>query len=769
MQRVHIVVRGAVQGVGFRPFVFRLASELGIRGWVVNSQLGVVIDVEAAKEILDTFLLRLDREKPPRAFIQGLESSFLDPVGYSTFEIRQSDLAGTPAAFVLPDIATCPECCAELFDPANRRFRYPFINCTNCGPRYTIIEALPYDRPKTTMRVFAMCARCATEYANPHDRRFHAQPNACPVCGPSLELWDERGSVLGREETALQGAATLIREGRIIAMKGIGGFLLLADARNDQAVRRLRDRKHREEKPFALLYPSLEAVREDCHVDQLEVRLLRSAESPIVLLRRRRAGGIAPSVAPSNPFLGVMLPYAPLHHLLLHDLGFPVVATSGNISDEPICIDEFEALHRLHMITDAFLVHNRPIVRHCDDSIARVVLGREMLLRRARGYAPLPVTIPLAVPDLLAVGAHLKNTIAVARGRNVFISQHLGDLETEESLRAFHHEIDQLQHLYEIQPRQVVSDQHPDYLSSAYARHSGIPNETCQHHYAHVTSCMAENDLDGTVLGVAWDGTGYGTDGTVWGGEFLLTDATTFQRAGRVRRFRLPGGEAAVREPRRSALGVLFEIYGERIHQDAGLARFRTFTEAEQRILLTMLERGVNAPLTSSVGRLFDAVASLTGLRQLCTYEGQAAMELEFAVRNGATAGAYEIGITRPSGAVEPAELDWMPMITALLQDIAKGIDTGTIAARFHNGLVAGIVHLARRTGVERVVLTGGCFQNRYLTETTVQELEAAGFRPYWHQRVPPNDGGIALGQVYAFARAHRGAGGSTAPTAADR
>jgi hydrogenase maturation protein HypF len=778
LQRIQIAIQGAVQGVGFRPFIYRLATEMGLPGWVMNSSRGVVIEAEGSKPQMDAFLLRIEKEKPPRAFIQSLEFSFLDLIGFSRFEIRHSDAAGPPTALVLPDIAVCPDCLKELFDPSNRRYLYPFTNCTNCGPRFTIIELLPYDRVNTTMKTFEMCESCREEYENPLDRRFHAQPNACPVCGPHLELWDGTGNVQSRQHTALLEAAAAIRAGKIVAVKGLGGFHLMVDAGNEQAVVRLRDRKHREEKPFALMYPSLESVKRDCEVSELEERLLLSAESPIVLLRRSAAphpsrltphAGVAPSIAPGNPYLGVMLPYTPLHHLLMVELGFPVVATSGNLSDEPICTDEREAVKRLGGITDLFLVHNRPIVRHVDDSVVRIMMGRELVLRRARGYAPLPVRLKEPAPPLLAVGGHLKNTVALTVGNNIFISQHIGDLETREAFEAFREVIASFRALYNTQPERIVCDMHPDYLSTRYAKDQGTPLTAVQHHFAHVASCMAENELEGTVLGVAWDGTGYGPDGTIWGGEFLKTDAASFRRAASFRTFRLPGGASAVKEPRRTAAGMLYEIIGDRLFDRVDLPLLRSFAASERTVLRTMLARGVHSPRTSSAGRLFDAVASIIGLRQRVSFEGQAAMELEFAIGDERTEEAYEFQIVNCGLRIEEAEeihrqseiknsqsamtIDWEPMISGILEDVRSGVPVARISAKFHNTLAEIIVDVARRVGEERVVLTGGCFQNQYLTERTVRRLETEGLRPYWHQRVPPNDGGIALGQVFAAIR----------------
>ena len=766
--RVHIAIRGAVQGIGFRPFVYRLATEMRLGGWVLNSPGGLFIEAEGERESLDTFMLRVGAEKPPLASVQSMECTFLDPHGSSSFQILKSTSSGETGGLVLPDIAPCPECLAEIVDPANRRYMYPFTNCTNCGPRFTIIESLPYDRPNTSMKSFPMCDDCSREYGDPADRRFHAQPIACPACGPRLALWDDRGNPGARDHDALLQAARMIREGHIVALKGIGGFQILADAGNDDAVNRLRSRKHREEKPFALMAPDIATVRSLCEVSLLEERALVSPESPIVLLKKKR--GVfqhavtrpGSPVAPGNPFLGIMLPSSPLHHILLGELAFPVVATSGNFSDEPICTDEQEAVRRLGGIADAFLVHNRPIVRHADDSIVRVMLGRELVIRRARGFSPLPVRLGFRAPDMLAVGAHLKNTVAVSRGENVFISQHIGDLETKESLDAFHRGVRDMLSMFSVRPVRVVSDLHPDYLSTGFAQSAGFPLVTVQHHHAHVASCMAENGLRGTVLGISWDGTGYGTDGTIWGGEFLLTDGGSFERAAALRRFPLPGGEKAIREPRRQAIGLLYEMLGPEIFGRGDLQPLISFTSDELSVLRTMLERGVNAPYTTSAGRLFDAVASIAGVQQVSSYEGQAAMALEFALGEDPE-GEYRFDITesapgsRPRTApVAPGSdedrprwtVDWSPMVTALLNDMERGTEPAVIAAKFHNGLAEAAVEVARRIGENRVVLSGGCFQNRYLTERVVHRLREEGFKPYWHQRVPPNDGGIALGQI---------------------
>jgi hydrogenase maturation protein HypF len=755
---MHIAIRGAVQGVGFRPFVYRLASELRLPGWVLNSPEGVFIEVEGEKDVLDSFLFRLQDEKPIPSFIQSLEFSLLDPLHFRGFEIRESEQTGSRTALILPDIATCGACLAEVLNPADRRYRYPFTNCTHCGPRFSIIESLPYDRSNTSMKSFAMCPDCLAEYENPADRRFHAQPNACPVCGPVLELWDTSGGLLSKRDAALRETAAAIRQGRIAAIKGLGGFHLVADAGNSEAVETLRRRKHREEKPFALMYPTLEEIKKDCRVDLLETRLLCSSESPIVLLERRQMNpqSIAPAVAPANPYLGVMLPYTPLHHLLLRQVGTPVIATSGNLSDEPICTDEREALARLKGVADLYLVHNRPIVRHLDDSIVRVVLGREQVLRRARGYAPLPVHCKHLSPDVLAVGAHLKNTIAMTVGNNVFISQHVGDLENSQASEAFRDVVHSFRRLYRVDPAYVVSDLHPDYLSTKLAGELGPPLIAIQHHYAHVAACMAENEIDGRVLGISWDGTGYGPDGTVWGGEFLLTGEGGFTRAASFRRFRLPGNASAIREPRRTALGLLFGILGPDVFGNRNLHPVRAFTDQELQVLSRMLQQGINSPWTSSAGRLFDAVASLSGLRQLIKFEGQAAMELEFAIGSEETDQEYPFAVRQPRDIKEeqPAMIvDWEPLVLAIIQDVDEGVSPAAISRKFHNTLAGIIVAVAKLISEERVVLTGGCFQNKFLLEHAVRNLEMEGFRPYWHQRIPPNDGGISLGQIVAASR----------------
>lgn len=762
-QRLALEIHGAVQGVGFRPFVYRLASDIGLDGWILNDTGGVFIEVEGDHDQLARFSARLASEHPPRAVIHSFEQAWMAPAGYTGFEIRQSDEQGPKTALVLPDIATCPDCLRELFDPANRRYRYPFTNCTNCGPRFTIIEALPYDRPHTTMRGFRMCPTCQREYDSPHDRRFHAQPNACPVCGPqlSLQLVVAGGSLAqpaGSGEDALSQAVRLLREGQIVAVKGLGGFHLMADASNQEAVACLRERKLRREKPFALMVRDLTMAEDLCIISEAEAALLGSPEAPIVLMRRRPGAPIASGVAPGNPYLGLMLPATPLHHLLLNDLGFPLVATSGNLSDEPICIDEEEALSRLGQIADAFLVHDRPITRHVDDSIVALNLGEPRMLRRARGYAPMPVLLRREAPCVLAVGAHLKNTVALSVGRQVFISQHIGDMETPEARNAFERVIADFLRLYEARPVAIAHDMHPEYASTRFARamldeassRSGAPISAIpvQHHHAHLAACLAENGVEGSALGVIWDGTGYGLDGTIWGGEWLCGDVASSQRVAHMRTFRLPGGDAAVREPRRTALALLWETFGPDVFERSDLPVLSNLGASERQFFGHMLRSGLNAPITSSAGRLFDGIAALIGLRGRVSYEGQAAMELEWCV-DTRERGIYPFALAREG---QSLVIDWRPMVALLIKDLRRGMSTGTIAARFHNTLVELITAVAEQTNAERVALSGGCFQNRLLLTRAAARLRASGREVLLHRLVPPNDGGVSLGQIAAAA-----------------
>jgi hydrogenase maturation protein HypF len=645
--RLRLAVGGAVQGVGFRPYVYRLAVQMGLTGWVQNSRVGVTVEAEGTEAVLGEMRQRIEAEPPAGCQLSGIEATWLDPVGYQGFVIRDSAAGMEGQVWVRPDAATCPACVEEIFDPSNRRYGYAFTNCTACGPRYSIMESVPYDRARTSMKTFSMCPTCRAEYEDPGNRRFHAQPNACPVCGPQLSFWSPEGSVVATRADALARAVRLLQSGQILALKGLGGFQLLVDATSEEAVRRLRRRKHREEKPVALLFHRLEAVEKVCQVSAAEARLLQGPEAPIVLLRRRNEPkhGLAESVAPGNPWLGVMLPYTPLHHLLLAAAEGPWVATSGNLSDEPICIDEAEAAVRLQGIADGFLVHDRPIVRPVDDSVVRFVAGRETVLRRARGYVPLPIGVAPGLnptPVVLAVGGQLKNTVGLGTSTGIFLSQHIGDLENMAALQVFNRVCRDLPQLLEVVPQLVISDLHPDYRSTREAHQMPLPCRAVQHHHAHVLACMAENQLDGPVLGIAWDGTGWGPDGTIWGGESLWVTNSGYRRFASLRPFPLPGGERAMREPRRAALGLLWELWGPKALAMDRLPPVASFTPAELRVVRAALERGVNCPRTSSMGRLFDAVSSLSGLRQLMSFEGQAAMELESTLDPDDSGAPYE-------------------------------------------------------------------------------------------------------------------------------
>jgi hydrogenase maturation protein HypF len=739
-------ISGAVQGVGFRPFAYRLASELGLSGFVANVGAGVRVEVEGPPDAVCAFERRLPDEVPPHARLDAVVAETLPARDDAAFEIRASEARVERAVSVLPDLASCPDCVREVFSPADRRYRYPFTNCTRCGPRYSVILDVPYDRARTTMERFALCARCRAEYEDPRDRRFHAEPIACPDCGPRLELWGPDGRARGLADDALRQAAEAVRSGRVLALKGLGGFHLIVDARSDAAVRRLRERKRRPAKPLAVMAASLEQAAGLCELDPQERALLGSSEAPIVVGRRRSgAHGVASAVAPDNPCLGLMLPYTPLHHLLLADLGFPVVATSGNRGDEPLCTDEREALQRLEGVADMFLVHDRPIARPVDDSLVRMVAGRPLILRRARGYAPLPVAGG-GHDALLAVGAHQKNAIAVAAGGAVVLGPHVGDLDTAPAVEAHRAAIDALARLFRVTPSRVACDAHPDYASTQIARSAGLPLVTVQHHYAHALACLADNRLEPPVLAITWDGSGHGPDGTLWGGEALRIGRRGYERVAGLRRFRLPGGERAAREPRRSALGVLHEAGGPALASSEPVRRL--FTADEHAVLLRMLERDVSCPRTSSAGRLFDALSALLGLRARSTFEGEAAMALEFAIAAAAPRGPYPFGLE--AGEAGDLQVDWAPLVLRVLEDRGLGLATGVIASRIHDTMAAMVAAVAARAGEPRVLLTGGCFQNKALTERTIDALRRAGHEPFWHRDVPPNDGGIALGQARA-------------------
>jgi hydrogenase maturation protein HypF len=753
--RSRVRVEGVVQGVGFRPFVHALAERFGLTGMVGNDGRGVFVEVEGHRASVTAFIDALLTEAPPLAVVERVTTASIRPTGATGFAIVASPKDGEHTALVAADTATCDDCLAELFDRDDRRFRYPFVNCTNCGPRFTIVLDVPYDRPNTTMAGFAMCADCATECADPADRRFHAQPVCCPACGPALRLLDQAGNDVDGD--AVAEAALRLRDGAVVAVKGLGGFHLAADAGSQPAVAALRGRKRREEKPFAVMVAGIEAAQSVCHVSDAEASALAAPARPVVLLARRDGDvGMAASVAPGNRSLGVMLPYTPLHHLLLDAFGGPLVMTSGNLSDEPIAYEDDDARSRLATIADCFLVHNRPIHIRTDDSVARVVRGREMVLRRSRGHAPRPVALPWALPrPVLACGAELKSTFCVAKGRRAFVSHHIGDLENYETLRSFTTGIEHFCRLFEVEPEVVAHDLHPEYLSTKHAfEMEGVELVGVQHHHAHVASCLADNGEVGPVVGLAFDGLGWGTDGTVWGGEVLVADLTGFERAGHLDVVAMPGGTAAIREPWRMAAAHLDACFGSDVSPDlAVLARNRPRWDD----VIAVARAGLSSPLTSSCGRLFDAVAALIGVRDVVSYEGQAAIELE-QLADPAETGSYPVAI----GAGPPLRVAGSDLIRAVVDDLSAGTPPPVIAARFHNGLaaaaVAVAVQVAGAAGLDTVALSGGAFQNVLLLTGVTDGLEAAGLRILTHHQVPPNDGGISLGQTaVAGARALAG------------
>jgi hydrogenase maturation protein HypF len=726
IQRVRVQVEGIVQGVGFRPFVHRLAGELGLAGLVRNDERGAVIEVEGEQDAIAALLERVVTEAPPLADVQVAGTEVVPVHGETEFAIVASTSAGTPDASVTPDAATCAACLRELFDPADRRYRYPFINCTDCGPRFTIVRGVPYDRPLTTMAGFEMCERCASEYHDPSDRRFHAQPNACPDCGPQLA-------------TPLPEIVAQLHTGAIVAVKGIGGFHLACLASDERAVATLRARKHREEKPFALMARDVEAADELVRVGPLEATLLQGRDRPIVLAPRRPAARVATALAPLAPELGVMLPYSPLHHLLLAGVGEPLVMTSGNVSDEPIAYEDEDAQRRLAGIADAFLLHDRPIETRTDDSVLRVARTRPLPLRRSRGAVPSALALPFpAKRHVLACGAELKSTFCVARARRAWVSHHIGDLKNAETLSSFETGVAHFERLFAVAPEIIAHDLHPDYLSTTYAlAREGVERVAIQHHHAHLAACLAEHGERGPAVGAIFDGAGLGSDGSVWGGEILVGDLRGFERAGHLWPVALPGGDRAAHEPWRMACAW-------RLAVDGHARPLPGIDERRWHAVEAIAEAGLNSPQTTSVGRLFDAVAALCGLRLETTYEGQAAMELEAACDNSEH-GAYPL---RSVAGV----LDARETIAAVDRDVARGVAVATIATRFHHALADATAtecaRLAADRGLDVVVLSGGAFQNRRLLERTAAAVEAAGLRVLVPERLPPNDGGVSFGQA---------------------
>ena len=758
---VSIHITGIVQGVGFRPFVYGLAVRLGINGWVKNTSAGVDIEVDGIADEMDAFVHSIKNELPPLARIDTLEINFGNPRGFAGFEIVQSEAVAGAFQPISPDVSICPDCLHELFDPSDRRYLYPFINCTNCGPRFTIITDIPYDRPNTTMSVFKMCPNCAAEYTNPLDRRFHAQPVACRECGPQIWLEDANGLRIAERDDAILAVQKLVTMGNIVAIKGLGGFHLACDATKADSVAELRKRKLRVEKPFALMMPDLATVEQHCFISEAESALLESRHRPIVLLHRKPDSSIAEDVAPKQDSLAVMLPYTPIHYLLFAAKAFgkqsliklpPLVMTSGNLSEEPIAIGNDEARQRLTCLADNFLMHNREIRTRCDDSVARVIIDQDnkcsgYFLRRSRGYAPDPIQLPNEVPSILATGPELKNTFCFTRERYAFLSQHIGDMENYETLRSFEDGIVYFERLFRMHPEAIACDLHPDYLSSRYAmnrsQQNNLPIFRIQHHHAHIASCMADNGVDGShpVIGLAFDGTGYGEDGAIWGGEFLVADYRRYHRPYHLAYFPLPGGDAAIKRPARTALALLWSLGME---WEDYLAPVKDICFEERQALRIQLEHGLNTPLTSSMGRLFDAAAALIGIRQKVNYEAQAAMEFE-AVLDPSESGAYRF--TVQESVVEAGEV-----IQDLLGDIHSGVSIPVISARFHNGLAElshqVCVEIRRKTGINEVALSGGVWQNIALLERATRYLRKDGFIVYLHHQVPANDGGLSLGQA---------------------
>jgi hydrogenase maturation protein HypF len=740
IRRVRLHLRGIVQGVGFRPFVFNLAQRLHISGHVLNSSAGLIAEAEGEAPAVETFLYEITHNPPPLAWVQHAEVEDLPPLGDREFAIRHSIEHAGEFALISPDVATCPACAADFTDPANRRYGYAFTNCTNCGPRYTIVEDIPYDRPNTTMAKFRMCAACRAEYDNPADRRFHAQPNACPVCGPRLSA-------------PVEDAIARLAAGEILAIKGLGGFHLACDARNAAAVEELRRRKRRSEKPFALMCRDTAAVERICEISAPDRRALESPAHPIVILPRRAGCDVPEALAPGNRTLGVMLPYTPLHHLLFHGAPYDaLVMTSGNLSEEPIVTRNEEAAERLAGIADWFLTHDRDIFMRTDDSVVRTFAGATRVLRRSRGYAPRTVSLDRDMPEFLAVGGELKNAFCLTKGCHAILSQHIGDLENYETLTFFEETLANLKKLFRVEPKAVAHDLHPGYLSTKFAlAMEGLPKIGVQHHHAHIAACMAENGLEGDVIGVAFDGTGYGTDDKIWGGEFFTGGYAGFARRAHFRYIPLAGGDAAVREPWRPAMAYLIDTFGSGWED-----LLRGVPGEKLRVVRQMIQGRVNTVDISSCGRLFDAVAAIIGLRREVTFEGQAAIELE-AVAHPCETKGYDLAIPQTASGWE---IDFRPTMHLIAGAVRAGEDASIIAARFHNTVAEATEMTCRllreATGLNRVCLSGGTFQNVRLTEQLSQSLRQNGFEVFLHRRVPPNDGGIALGQAAIASWSHR-------------
>ena len=755
-----VEIKGIVQGVGFRPFVYQIARRYGLTGWVANTASGVDIHLEGSPLEISEFLTSLEAHAPPLAKITGISKNPAQPQGFTDFTIAPSEKSDSRATLIAPDIAVCPECLAEMLEPQDRRYRYPFINCTNCGPRYTIIDDIPYDRPNTSMKHFAMCPVCRSEYDNPGNRRFHAQPNACPVCGPSLQLLNSHQRVYP-DADPVEKAAELLKNGHILAVKGLGGFHLAVDAQNHEAVHRLRRRKRRAEKPFALMSPDISAISRYAALRPDERALLESPQRPIVFLKKRDPELLSPAVSPENRYFGVMLPYTPLHYLLFSNDFLALVMTSANLSEEPIVIDNGEAFERLSGIADDFLVHNRDIYLRSDDSIARHLIGSPRFIRRSRGYVPTPLFLDQKAPPILACGAELKNTVCLTRDNQAFLSQHIGDLENTRAYDFFTHTVSHMKRILDISPEIIAHDMHPDYLSTRYAlEQSGPERVAVQHHHAHIAGCMAENGLDGEVIGLSFDGTGYGTDRCIWGGEVLIAGLSDFTRLAHLSYVPMPGGTAAIREPWRMGISYLMAACGDRL-EDLDLPVFRAIEPGKIRFIRDMAAKGINSPMTSSLGRLFDGVAAILGLRYFAGFEGQAAMALENKAAEKTnylrSPRLYPVDLT--TGVI--CRISVASIISCVVRDMQNGLAPEEISTRFHLSLIESYVELCDRireeTGLNRVVLSGGVFQNAILFKGLFEGLLRKGFGVYAHRQVPTNDGGISLGQaVVAAARMGR-------------
>jgi hydrogenase maturation protein HypF len=746
MKRAEIGITGIVQGIGFRPFIYNLAQKHLIRGWVLNNEKGVFIDAESEDGNLDRFIQDIPKLAPPLARIESFDVKYLEPLGYTTFEIRKSEETQEKFTLISPDMATCDQCLSELSSPQNFRYRYPFINCTLCGPRFTIIQDIPYDRHKTTMAPFKMCPVCQKEYEDPSYRRFHAQPNACPTCGPSLHLEDREGKEVPGDP--MVNTLDLLAKGRIVAIKGLGGFHLACDAKNQDAVSSLRSRKFREDKPFAVMCRNIEEVKEHCELNEEEEKLLLSVERPIVILRRKENSPVDHAVAPYQDTLGVMLPYSPLHHLLLNGPLKALVMTSGNVSDEPISYKNEEAFRRLSKIADYFLFHNREIHMRCDDSVTRIFRGKPYILRRSRGYVPFPIKLSFPLEMILACGGELKNTFCLTRGQYAFMSHHIGDLENLETLTSFEEGIEHFKRLFYIEPKAVAYDLHPDYLSTQYALSiPDIPRIGVQHHHAHIVSAMAENGMEGDVIGVALDGTGFGLDGTIWGGEFIRANLRDFDRLAHLKKVPMPGASMAIKEPWRMGMVYLSEAFGDETTK-LKIDLMKRIDPQKWGVLKRAIEKKINTPWTSSMGRLFDAISSLLSIRDEVHYEGQAAIELEMIADHGVKE-EYPFHIHKDE---KPMVVDSQEMIRGIVRDLIDGAPASKISGKFHRTIAGFIIEtcetIRSKEKLDRVVLSGGVFQNIFLLSLVTEGLKRSGFDVYTHHLVPTNDGGISLGQA---------------------